>query len=375
MLIKLILASALICLVLAILSTEINPIVKRHKTQRNTLSRPDLKPSCDSFCELPVQFLKTSYRIKPTDSLDHIRYRKLVDPVRNSVDSPKSNSVKISHWINNPRRVLRNIHSITSFRYKNDRLRFPLIAKNTLTHKSKQNQTNKLERRNPAVLLNPLLLPLRILLALYRLLTLPLRILLAPVFLLLRAILRFLILLVQLLNPFFYLVLLFQGAQFVFNIARIIAMILRQIFRRREDYKDEKEEIEVITILDELKPKKKHHRRSSLVESNASFEKGGEQLRSMVESLRQLKLISDTRSCRIFKRYITENRVYKQTIGPETGMGIFLDLICLDSKNQTNILLDTSDDSSSNRYRRVGYQTQSSLEMSIPTISPMINSI
>ena len=106
----------------------------------------------------------------------------------------------------------------------------------------------KLERR-----VNPLLLPLRLLVALLRLLLLPLRILLAPLIILLRALLRLLrVLILLLINPF---VLIFEGLFVAANIARIVLtiiariMIILRIKKRRE--KDEHEQVEVITIVEE----------------------------------------------------------------------------------------------------------------------------
>lgn len=118
-----------------------------------------------------------------------------------------------------------------------------------------------------------ILLPLRLLAALLRLLLLPLRILLAPVILLLRAILQLLRLLLRLLNPFFFIFLLIQAFNIAANIARLILMILRIVFRRlrrREKEEKDDEEIREVITLDEgnhrvttttRKPKKhkKHH--------------------------------------------------------------------------------------------------------------------
>lgn len=106
-------------------------------------------------------------------------------------------------------------------------------------------------KRQPSIerRVNPLLLPLRLLLALLRILLLPLRILLAPVILLLRALLRLLRLLIQLLNPLFYLFLALMVLNIGANIARIVLLILRLIFLRRlRKRKLEYEETRVITL-------------------------------------------------------------------------------------------------------------------------------
>lgn len=148
---------------------------------------------------------------------------------------------------------------------------------------------DKLERRNPAVLLNPLLLPIRLLLALLRIILLPLRILLAPLIVLLRILIRFLIVLVQLLNPLFYLVVFFQGFQVVFNIARTILMIISRILRRifeREHEKDEHEELEIITLYDH-----KSNRRFDGVTLDASIRELGRKLRLMTHFKSQSKLV------------------------------------------------------------------------------------
>lgn len=154
---------------------------------------------------------------------------------------------------------------------------------------NRHHHIDKLERRNPAVLLNPLLLPLRILLALIRILTLPLRILLAPLIVVLRVLIRFLIILVNLLNPLFYVVLFFQGL----NIARTIVMIILRILRRileREDvhHHDEHEEIEVITIVED----KDYMRRSDQVKLNSYTQRIGRRLRLMTESISHQRLVA-----------------------------------------------------------------------------------
>lgn len=143
--------------------------------------------------------------------------------------------------------------------------------KHQIERRKKINQ-DELERR-----INPIILPLRILAALLRLLLLPLRILLAPLIVLLRALLQILRLLLQLIrilllliNPFFYLFLLLEAINIAANIARIVAMILRLIFKRFHRHrKDEEESTRVITLEEEhheppqivYQHKKKHHKK------------------------------------------------------------------------------------------------------------------
>lgn len=123
---------------------------------------------------------------------------------------------------------------------------------------SKLTRQTKIERR-----VNPILLPLRILIDLLRIITLPLRILLAPLIILLRAIVEILARLIGLLlffiNPFFFI---FVGFQ-IFNIARIVASILRiifnRIFRRREHEKREERNVTVITLTEEEEDHVIHH--------------------------------------------------------------------------------------------------------------------
>lgn len=136
----------------------------------------------------------------------------------------------------------------------------------------KLTQQAKIERR-----VNPLLIPIRILLALLRILLLPLRILLAPLIVLLRAIVQLLRVLFLLINPFF---IAFQ----IFNIARIIELILRTIFERifRRMRKHREEDVKVITLKEEdehwihhwpipkWKPPIKHGKRKR-IEPNEEF--------------------------------------------------------------------------------------------------------
>lgn len=127
-----------------------------------------------------------------------------------------------------------------------------------------------LERR-----VNPLLLPLRLLLALLRILLLPLRILLAPVILLLRALLRLIRLLVLLINPLFYLYLALMVLNIGANIARIVLLILRLIFLRRlKKRKHEEEETRVITLDADSLPVEHGKQKSKLRASKKSPAQG-----------------------------------------------------------------------------------------------------
>lgn len=380
MLIKFALTAASVYPMLALVLSGLNPMVKIYKprattsfqnVQPHTVSRSSSNPSHDIFCKHQVQPSEESFQIEPIESRGYIRRRKLIHSNEMSLDlPPKCETGNFFKRINNIRRSLTNGYSLKNWR-RDDLSRLSFISKNPLkknrvsdAHKSNQNHTDKLERRNPAILLNPLLLPLRLLLALFRILTLPLRVLLAPVFLLLRAIVRFLFLLVQLLNPFFYLVLFVQGGQLVFNIARmilmIIRMILRRIFRRRED-KDEHEEIEVITLVQEdRKPVKKYHKehihamRRSIEDSSLapayslSFERVGKQLRLLVESLKQHGVLVDSRSCSTFQLYIGKGEDCKQINGHETSTDILAGDTGLEKPNQ-GIPISSSNSSGQNR--------------------------
>lgn len=135
-------------------------------------------------------------------------------------------------------------------------------------HKGNNKTTQLIDRRGTKKLIkrakierrvNPILLPIRAIIILIRILTLPLRILLAPLIILLRAIvalLRAIIvnllrLLLFFINPFFFIFVAFQ----IFNIARIIGLILRiifiRIFRRRKHEKREERDVKVITLNEE----------------------------------------------------------------------------------------------------------------------------
>lgn len=136
-----------------------------------------------------------------------------------------------------------------------------------VSSKPSQNKTTRLIRNSWAKIeprANPLLLPIRILINILRIILLPLRILLAPLIILLRAILELIRLLLLFLNPFFYIFILF-------NVARIVELILRIIFerfrRRKHEHKKRHEEvIKVITLKEEedeivqlLLPRYHHH--------------------------------------------------------------------------------------------------------------------
>lgn len=136
----------------------------------------------------------------------------------------------------------------------------------------------KIERR-----VNPLLLPIRLLLALLRILLLPLRILLAPLIILLRILVRALIqllrLLLLLINPFFYLFLILEA----FNIAgRIARLILRLMFRRRHEKENKEESTHVITLVEDdhydvpvkILPKQ-HKKHKTKTHRRIDFDKNG----------------------------------------------------------------------------------------------------
>lgn len=355
MLIKFALTLTLICSELTLSNAD--PSVKRNNSTVNTslandhssiLSRLGLISNRYSFCKRLMSGPK--HPIIPAN-FRFERRGKSVDSINRAIDTLKSRAVQPSRWKNNPKKMFQKPYTIrpNQNKYQRKSLTLPNRAiyrvRQSGIHTIGQNRTDKLERRNPAILLNPVLLPLRILLAIYRILTAPLRILLAPVFLLLRALLRLLILLVQLLNPLFYLTLVFQGGQFAFNIARMILMILRRIFRRRRrHHKDEREEIEVITLVEEhprpveivhvkKKKKKKHndvHRRS-IEESNNTLERVGDKLRSMVQSLKHYR--AETPGG-VFKRYKTETRSNHRQY--DFGMVALGNAIGLNNANEHN---------------------------------------